>query len=347
MNLTQARTHRLHALPVALALIFNLFFGPVAPLLTSPVAALAGSSFNASDGNMTDDNLAETDWCTPAPGLLPAAIDTPTGSGDNSFTASADTDPVPKIADGSIPNNKVDFDRLYVASETSATGDLLAYVAFIRNDTSGTGTPSFELNQSDVLVNNKAHNNDPDLFITHERTQGDLLIEFNFQKSSGNWVVVLTYRTWVGNASVGAWTDPSFLLNLGDASVNAGDIADCLNGDNALVDGQFGEFAINLTDLIGGDCRAFGSFLAKSRSSNQITSNLNDLILPVPVDFTTCSDITILKVDQFDQPVGGATFTVTPNLFLANHTGSLVVLDNTASRATAGGMMTPRPAPFI
>ncbi len=249
------------------------------------------------------------------------AIDTPTGSGDNSFKASADPDPVPKIENGSIPNNKVDFNRLYLASETTVDGDLLAYVAFIRNDITGTGTLSFELNQSDVLVDNRANPNDPPLFITHARTAGDLLIEFNFQKSDNNWVVVLTYRTWVGNASAGAWTDPSFLLNLGDASVNAVNIADCLNGNNALLAGQFGEFAINLTDLIGGQCRAFGSFLAKSRSSNQVTSNLNDLILPVPVDFSTCADITILKVDQFDQPVGGATFTITPNPFSALHAG--------------------------
>ena len=111
--------------------------------------------------------------------------------------------------------------------------------------------------------------NDPELLITHARTQGDLLIEFNFQKSSGNWIVVLTFREWIGNASAGTWSDPTPLLNLGDASVNEGDILDCLNGDNPFVDGQFGEFAINLTELLGGDCRAFGRFLAKSRSSNQ------------------------------------------------------------------------------
>ena len=114
---------------------------------------------------------------------------------------------------------------------------------------------------------------------------------------------------------------PSASPDFAEGSVNAGDIADCLNSNNQLVDGQFGEFAINLTDLLGGDCAAFGSILAKSRSSNQVTSNLNDLILPIPVDFDTCADITILKVDQFDQPVGGATFTITPDPFDPNHAG--------------------------
>ena len=52
-----------------------------------------------------------------------------------------------------------------------------------------------------MLVDNRVKNDDPPLLITHARTQGDLLIEFNFQKSSGNWVIVLTYRIWNGNAS--------------------------------------------------------------------------------------------------------------------------------------------------
>ena len=118
--------------------------------------------------------------------------------------------------------------------------------------------------------------------------------------------------------------------------MNAVDIADCLNGNSALVDGQFGEFAINLTDLLGGQCRAFGSILAKSRSSNQVTSNLNDLVLPIPVDFSTCGQITILKQDELQQALGGATFSVTPNPFTGS--GSLSVTDNAApdDNAAAG-----------
>jgi fimbrial isopeptide formation D2 family protein/uncharacterized repeat protein (TIGR01451 family) len=316
-----SRANSFRAFPVLLAFVINLVIGPLAPLAqTSPVAALAGTFFNATDGNLVDNDNSgpELDWCTPAPGLVPPGIDTPSGQTDNSFKASSDQDPVPTIEDGSIPNNKVDFDRLYVASETIGP-NLFAYVGFIRNDTTGTGTLSFELNQSGQLTSNG---------ITFQRTQGDLLIEFNFQKSTDNWVVVLTYRIWNGNATSGSWSNEVSLAGFADGSVNAVDILDCLNGNNPLVDGQFGEFAINLTSLLGGDCIAFGSILAKSRSSNQVTSNLNDLILPVPVDFSTCGEITILKQDEGNQPLGGATFSVSPDPF--DGVGTLSVTDNQA-----------------
>jgi hypothetical protein len=309
---------RLSVLPVLIALLINVFV--VSPLgsAPSPALALAGSTFDATDGNLSVDG-AETDWCSPS--LTKATrIDTPSGSNDNSFKASADPDPVPQIDVGSIPNNKVDFDRVYATSETVG-GDLFAYVSFIRNDTTGTGTLSFELNQSGVLSSNG---------VTFQRSAGDLLIEFNFQKSTDNWVVDLSYRVWSGNASAGSWSDAIALgAPLAEGSVNAVDIVDCLNGNNALVDGQFGEFAINLTDLLGGQCRAFGSILAKSRSSNQVTSNLNDLVLPIPVDFSTCGQLTINKVDANQQPVGGATFSISPNPF-GGATDPLVVADNTA-----------------
>ena len=319
---------RLSVLPVFIALLLNIFM--VGPIATAPARTLAltGSTFDATDGNLAVE-AGEKDWCSPS--LTKATrVDTPSGSSDNSFKSSADPDPVPGIDVGSIPNNKVDYNRVYATSETVA-GDLFAYVSFVRNDTNGTGTLSFELNQSGVLSSNG---------VTFQRSAGDLLIEFNFQKSSGNWVVNLSYRTWVGNATSGSWTPDHDATPLGpplaEGSVNAVDIADCLNGNSALVDGQFGEFAINLTDLLGGQCRAFGSILAKSRSSNQVTSNLNDLVLPIPVDFSTCGQITILKRDELLQALGGATFSVTPNPFTGS--GSLSVTDNAApdDNAAAG-----------
>jgi hypothetical protein len=108
-----SRANSFRAFPVLLAFLLNLVVGPLAPLAqTSPVAALSGTSFNATDGNLVDNSGPEVDWCTPAPGLVPPGIDTPSGQTDNSFKASSDQDPVPTIENGSIPNNKVDFDRL-------------------------------------------------------------------------------------------------------------------------------------------------------------------------------------------------------------------------------------------
>lgn len=312
------RAHPIRTVPILFAFLLNVVIGPLAPLTqiaSAPVLALSGSDFNVLDANLTDDGAGETDWCTTGLSVT-SAEDLPTGQTDNSYKAAKENELDPDVEFGSIPNNKVDLQRLYITKETTGSGDLLVYVGWIRNDTTGTGTVSFEMNQSDVVLSNG---------INHERTIGDLLIEFNFQAnpgSQGGYDVDLTYRTWEGTA----WSDADDLGNLAEGSVNADPIQDCRNGDADLGTGQFGEFALNLTDLIGGQCRAFGSIFAKSRSSEQITSELKEVMAPVPVDFSTCGQITILKQDENGAPLGGATFSVTPNPFTGS--GSLEVTDN-------------------
>jgi uncharacterized repeat protein (TIGR01451 family) len=348
---------RIRTLPVFVAFTLNLFLGPVTPLLTSPVAALGASSFNALDGNLTDDG-AETDWCTPAPNLVPGP-DSPSGSNDTSFTTGnnkEDSD-VPSLGDGTIPNNKDDLLREYVASETVGS-DLFVYLAWVRADPTGTSTIDFEFNQSDVVSSN-GH--------TKVRTDGDLLVSFDFQAnpgSTGGYDVDLVLRTWDQSAGdnpdptsdpedTGAWVNPVDLVTSGlaEGSVNffedaEGDpvaISDCVNG-GTLDNGEFGEAVLNLTDILGGDCRAFGSIFTKSRSSgSSFNSDLKDRIDPLPVDLSTCSKIIILKEDQFGDPVGGATFTITPNPFLANHTGFLDVLDDTGAGGYSGADEDPAP----
>ena len=315
MNL---RANPFRAIPITVAFLLNVVIGPLAPvaqLASAPVMALSGSSFNVMDANLSDDSTSELDWCSNGVSVIPA-IDLPTGQTDNSYKGAKENELNPTVEFGSIPNNKVDLQRLYLSSETTGSGDLLVYVGWIRNDTTGTGTISFEMNQSDVVLSNG---------INHQRTVGDLLIEFNFQAnpgSQGGYDVDLTYRTWDGDQ----WSDASDLGSLAEGSVNPAPIIDCRNGNAALGTGQFGEFALNLTDLIGGQCRAFGSIFAKSRSSEQITSELKEVMAPVPVDFSTCGQITILKQDENGDPLGGATFSITPNPFTGS--GSLEVKDN-------------------
>jgi uncharacterized repeat protein (TIGR01451 family)/fimbrial isopeptide formation D2 family protein len=300
------------------AFVLNVVVGPLAPLTqlaSAPVYALSGSSFDVLDANLTDDAAPEVDWCTPALAVI-TKDDLPTGQTDNSYKSAKENELNPEVDFGSIPNNKVDLQRLYVSSETTGAGDLLIYVGWIRNDTTGTGTISFEMNQSDVVLSNG---------INHQRTVGDLLIEFNFQAnpgSQGGYEVDLTYREWDGSK----WGDAIDLGSLAEGSVNPDPIVDCRNGNAALGTGQFGEFALNLTDLIGGQCRAFGSIFAKSRSSNVITSELKEVMAPVPVDFSTCGQITILKQDENGDPLGGATFSISPNPFTGS--GSLEITDN-------------------
>jgi uncharacterized repeat protein (TIGR01451 family) len=325
---------RLSVLPVFIALLFNVVLvAPIAPVLSDSTVALTGSTFNAVDGNLTDDG-AESDWCTPAPNR-DVENDTASGSTDTSFSSSnnkEDTD-VPTLGLGTIPNNKDDLLREYIASET-VNGDLFVYLAWVRADSTGTSTIDFEFNQSDQVSSNG---------VTKVRTDGDLLVTFDFQAnpgSQGGYSVDLEVRTWSSSsadqpdptstpANTGKWSAPVDLIasGLAEGSVNSGDVSDCVAG-GTLATGTFGEAALNLTDILGGDCKAFGSLFTKSRSSNSFSADLKDRIDPVPVNFSTCGQITILKQDENQQPLGGASFSVTPNPFTL--TGSLSVTDNAA-----------------
>ncbi|MCV0404503.1 MAG: DUF11 domain-containing protein [Chloroflexi bacterium] len=347
---TRATTRtRLSVIPVLIALIFNLAMAvPIASAPAGQALALAGTSFDATDGNLTVEP-PETDWCTPAPNRV-VGPDSPSGSNDTSFVSSPnkeDTDG-PTLGNGTIPNNKDDLLREYIASET-VNGDLFVYLAWVRADSTGTSTIDFEFNQSNELSVNG---------VTKKRTDGDLLVTFDFQAnpgSAGGYNVDLTVRTWSAAAvdqpdptssppNRGAWINPVDVKasGLADGSVNffgtSRDpiaINDCVSG-GTLDNGEFGEAALNLTDIIGGACRAFGSVFTKSRSSNSFSADLKDRIDPVPVNFSTCGQLTILKQDENQQALGGATFSITPNPFTL--TGSLSVTDNAApdDNAAAG-----------
>ena len=332
------RASPFRALPITVAFLLNVVVGPLAPItqLAAPVMALSGSTFNALDGNLTDDGASETDWCTPAPNLQ-VGLDSPSGSNDTSFASNNNKEDsnVPTLSQGTIPNNKDDLLREYIASETVGE-DLFVYLAWVRADSTGTSTIDFEFNQSDQVSSNGT---------TKVRTDGDLLVTFDFQAnpgSQGGYEVELTLRTWDNDASdqpdptsspanTGRWVDPVDLVasGLAEGSVNDDVTTDCVaNPDVDLATGTFGEAILNLSDILGGDCEAFGSLFTKSRSSNSFSADLKDRIDPLPVDLSTCGQITLLKDDENGDPLGGATFSITPNPFTGS--GSLSVTDNSA-----------------
>jgi uncharacterized repeat protein (TIGR01451 family) len=331
------RANPFRALPILVAFFLNVAIGPLAPLTqlgSQSVLALAPSSFNATDGNLTDDTGPETDWCTPAPNRQ-VGIDSPSGANDTSFASNNNKEDsnVPTLSTGTIPNNKDDLLREYVASETVG-GDLFVYLAWVRADSTGTSTIDFEFNQSDALSSNG---------VTHVRNDGDLLVTFDFQAnpgSQGGYSVELTLRTWDADAvdnpdptssptNTGRWVNPVDLVasGLAEGSVNVDTVTDCVVSPNvSLPVAQFGEAVLNLSDILGGDCEAFGSIFTKSRSSNSFSADMKDRINPLPVDLSTCGQITILKEDENGDPLGDATFTISPNPFTGS--GSLDVTDN-------------------
>src|SRR5262249_34437256 len=132
-------------------------------------ANLAGSSFEGNDGNLVVDTSGDTDWANVA-GLV-TSVDRSNDPLDNSFDqGTKEDDPNVHIADGSIPPNKNDLTRSYVASET-VNGNTFLYLAWERLSNIGSANLDFELNQN--ATPNWDNSTTGPLTIT--RTDGDLL----------------------------------------------------------------------------------------------------------------------------------------------------------------------------
>lgn len=219
----------------------------VAGLSTTALANLAGSTFDAADGNLVVDGN-ETDWATALP-TLSVGIDLPTGTGDNSFGQGTKEDsPVPTVVSGSIPNNKSDLQRFYVANEKVAGKEYL-YLAWERvQDPSGTTNMDFEFNQSKTKSANG---------VTPVRTAGDILIKYDL--SRGGTSPTLGYHVWLTSGSAAdceasnalpCWGKAQSLAGYFEGSINGGAVSDPIapNAPRTLSARTFGEAAINLTD---------------------------------------------------------------------------------------------------
>ncbi len=183
--------------------------------INSASANLPGSTFDAADANIRIDG-AETDWAsfTGSPSLS-VGIDQPTGQTDNSFTQGSKEDDVDVVIGlGSIPNSKADLGKFAVASETITTagspqqGHVMMYLAWTRNNLSGTTNFDFEINQA-AQPNMTIAAGQPDRAVHLNRigdagvtnTPGgplvdDVLINYDVQGGAQN--AVLSFRRWTG-----------------------------------------------------------------------------------------------------------------------------------------------------
>lgn len=288
----------------------------------SPAQAnLAGSSFDALDGNLIVDDEAK-DWvnvgidCPPG-SVLGCAIDKPTGQTDDSFgNGTKEDDAVPTVIDGSIPNNKSDLTRFYTRL-IPENGDDFLYLAWERvQEPSGTTNMDFEFNQSTVISANG---------ITPVRTAGDVLIKYDLSQGGVN--PVLGYHRWVttGNArtvceasnTVPCWDKVHALTGFFEGSINSIPVTDPIAPDapRTLSVRTFGEAAINLTDaqiIQPGACLPFASAYLKSRSSDSFTSAVKDFIAPISAGESRCGNIDVIKQDD-NSPASalqGAVFTL-------------------------------------
>jgi uncharacterized repeat protein (TIGR01451 family) len=256
------------------------------------------------DGDLADGAANGKDWATLPSNVFSCttpvkgcSIDLQTGRNDNSFGQGSKEDtPVPTVVSGSIPNNKSDLLRFYVANERFGTTDYL-YLAWSRvQEPNGTTNMDFELNQSNVLSANNT---------TYVRTEGDILVRYDL--AQGGTVPELGFHKWVtaGSASqceasnsVPCWGVFQALTNDVAGAINDVSIPEPIAG-GTLSARTFGEARINLQAsgiFEPGQCRIFGHAYLKSRSSDAFTAELKDFIAPIPVQITNCAPVTLNNI---------------------------------------------------
>ena len=254
--------------------------------------ALPGSPFEGADGNLAVDTLA--DWQSFAgSNALAIGQDLPSGQSDDSLSGKED-DASPGIDFGSIPNNKSDLRRFYLAHQRilsdNSHKDFL-YLGWVRAYETGSADIDFEFNQSQQLSSNG---------VTPVRTPGDILITFTV---TGGDVVDLGISRWITTGKCESsdekpcWGKVTPLSGIAEGAVNQVSIQDPLAGVT-LAPLTFGEAAINLTDAGVFDssrCLSFGRAFVKSRSTASFNGSLKDFIQPIGVYVSNCATVNIVK----------------------------------------------------
>ena len=257
-------------------------------VMSASAVPLPGSNFEGDDGNLIVNTAGDHDWVN-APNLS-VGVDKPTGTTDNSFGQGAKEDNVATtVVSGSIPNSKADLARFAIAGEQLANGHQMLYLAWSRENQSGTVNFDFEINaaaQPDLTTPG------PKLL---NRTVGDLLINYAFL--GGSNTPTLTRYHWNGSS----WSNDGVISSAcSEGQTNAATVAENLGGNPSVnrPAQQFGEAAIDMVCagiVQQNACESFNSAYVKSRSSTSFTSEIKDFIAPVSLHFNNCGKLTIIK----------------------------------------------------
>src|SRR5215217_82168 len=283
-------------------------------IVAAATANLTGSAFEGNGGNRVVNTAGNKDWANVS-GVV-TGTDLSNSKLDNAFgQGTKEDDPNVTVVDGSIPPNKNDLTRFYVASEFAGGSNFL-YLAWERAVNIGAANLDFELNQHPTA----GFTNTTTGPVTLNRTAGDVLITYDFGGSGTptlgllKWVTTgATSQCFSANA-LPCWGNRVNLSAAGfaEGAVNTGTIAESIAG-GSLTAGLFGEAAINLNAagvFPSGTCTAFGSTFLKSRSSSSFPAELKDFVAPKPVNITNCGTVNIHKVDDAGTPLAGAVFTL-------------------------------------
>jgi hypothetical protein len=301
-------------------------------------ATLAPSTFEGNDGNLVVNTAGHLDWDN-APNLR-VGVDKPTGTSDNSFGQGTKEDnSAVTVVSGSIPNSKADLARFAAAGEVIG-GDTWLYIAWSRENQSGTVNFDFELNkvaQPDLTTPGAK---------TLNRSVNDTLINYAFQ--GGSNTPTLTKYHWTGPSATGNWVNDGVIGgSCEEGATNGSTVSDTLGGNPPVnrPAQQFGEASINLTCagiVPQNSCEPFASIYVKSRSSTSFTSEIKDFIAPVTLSANNCGTITVIKHTNprgLSQSFGyHTTGGLSPATFSLNDTGNSGGGDSTGNTKTYTGV---------
>ena len=326
-------------------------------LAGSAGANLPDSGFEGGDGNLVVTTGGNTDWAN-VTGVA-TGIDKPSGTDDNALGQGSKEDVAAvSVVTGSIPPNKNDLTRFYLASTKSTTNHSILNLAWQRAVNTGSANIDFEINKN-VTANFTAATTGP---VTLNRTAGDMLVAYDF---GGSGAPVLSLNRWL-TAAAGNTAAQCFSANAlpcwglhatltgaqAEGAVNTGSVSDPLQSPAVnLGVGLFGEASIDLTAagvFPSNVCTHFGSAMAKSRSSSSFTAEVKDFIAPQGINITNCGTVTINKVTQNGDSSFGFTSTggLSPATFsLSNggtqsYTGSVFAGNYTVTENITGAQTT-------
>ncbi len=281
-----------------------------------PLSSFEGADADQCD---SDGAGARRDWETLAGDTdlhttidAPSNDDTTYGSNNAGIVGGSTSEIVPdswNFTNGNIGGGK--FDALSAASFTDPeNSELFLDLGFVRATTSGDTFLAFELNQRQPGYRLDPNEADPSApFSVPTRTSGDLLVTYHVGTAGAE---ELGLCAWDGDEHSGRWEEfapdlsgepitnqacPALPSTLYQAAINDGQSGregaipgteNYLDPGTAISAGQFGEAVVNLTDALRDPedpdgpqpCVDFGYVWLHSRSSDSLTSNQQDVILP-------------------------------------------------------------------
>jgi Prealbumin-like fold domain len=287
--------------------------------LTASTAALPGSNFEITDGNLRVDGAPPAlDWANVNE---IRRTDLPSGSGDDAFGQGAKEDtPVPTVVSGGVPPQKSDLRTFGFYLEENSAGRFLNMFWTRVQSPQGTTNMDFVFNKSSTISANG---------VTPVRTSGDVLIQYDLSQGGTN--PTLWASSWIdgtegataadceANNALPCWRERVDLTAAGiaEGSINTSPIpAAESDGLGALDARTFGEAQVDLTALTGGAnvCAVFGSAYLTSRSSDSFNAEIKDFIAPLNLNLDQCGRVVIRKVTEPASDPAQVRFGYTKNI---------------------------------